>query len=134
MGDFDPDQVVIDADSRIYVVCGDACMQTGVAAEACSLAGTMCLKNLILIYDDNGFTIDGGNDVAFAEDVLLRFRAYGWHTVSVEDGNEDLDGIYNAICEAKKQDRPTLIKVKTIIGYGASKQNSSEVHGGSLGE
>ena len=77
-------------------------MQTGVAAEACSLAGTKKLKNLILIYDDNGFTIDGGNELAFAEDVLLRFQAYGWHTLSVDDGNEDLDGIYNAIYEAKK--------------------------------
>ena len=85
------------------------------------MAGTKKLKNLIVLYDDNSITIDGRTSLSFAESVKGRFEAYGWNVIEVVDGNTDLDSIYNALSEAKKSDKPVLIKVKTIIGYGAEK-------------
>jgi len=105
---------------HIYVICGDGCMMEGVASEAASLAGHLKLGNLTLIYDDNSITIDGPTSLAFSEDVGARFAAYHWNVLRVNDGN-DLAAITNAIETARKTtDRPTLICLKTHIGYGSS--------------
>jgi transketolase len=121
-------------DHHIYAICGDGCMMEGVASESASLAGHLKLGNLTLIYDDNTITIDGHTSLAFTEDVGARFAAYHWNVLRVNDGN-DLAAISNAIDTAKKTtDRPTLIVLKTIIGYGAPhKQNTKEAHGEALG-
>lgn len=103
------------------------------ASEACSLAGTKKLNNLIVLYDDNHIQIDGRTSLAFGEDVKGRFEAYGWNVLEVADGNTDLQGIYDAVAKAQKSDKPTLIKVTTTIGFGADKQDSSSVHGSPLG-
>ena len=116
-----------------YVICGDGCLQEGVSSEASSLAGHLGLGKLIVLYDDNNITIDGETDLSFTEDVAKRYEAYNWHVSEVTDGN-DLDAIYTAIQEAKKiTDKPSIIKVKTIIGYGSAKQGSHSVHGAPLG-
>eukprot|EP01083_Nonionella_stella_P045210 121517_1 len=117
-----------------YVFCGDGCMQEGVASEASSLAGHLKLNNLIIIYDDNNIQIDGNTDLAFTEDVGKRFQAYGFNVLYVEDANKDLQAIQNAINKAKTSiDKPTLICMKTIIGYGSTKENTHGVHGSPLG-
>ena len=105
-------------DHYTYALCGDGCLQEGVASEAASLAGTMGLSKLIVIYDCNKITIEGSTDVAFTEDVMKRFEAYGWDVAEVTDGN-DVDAIAAAIAAAKKTDKPSLIKVNTLIGFGA---------------
>lgn len=121
-------------DHYTYVLCGDGCLQEGVASEAASLAGTMGLSKLILLYDCNHITIEGSTDVAFTEDVMKRFDAYGWDVAEVADGN-DPDAIAAAIAAAKKTDKPSLIKVNTQIGYGApNKQGKASAHGEPLGE
>jgi transketolase len=122
-------------DHHVYAICGDGCMMEGVASEACSLAGFLKLNNLTLIYDDNTITIDGHTDLTFTEDVRARFRAYGWNVLDVNDGN-DLAGMAKAIQAAKDAtDRPTLIAVKTVIGYGAPhKANTHGAHGEPLGD
>lgn len=126
-----PDASLIDG--HTYVIAGDGCLMEGVASEAASLAGHLQLGNLIAFYDDNHITIDGDTNMAFTEDVIGRFKAYGWHTILVDNGNSDLQGIYDAIVAAKKvTDKPTLIKVKTIIGFGSLKQGTHEVHGSAL--
>lgn len=120
-------------DGFTYVIAGDGCLMEGVASEAASLAGHLQLGNLIAFYDDNHITIDGDINVAFTENVLERFEAYGWHTLTVADGNNDLQAIDDAINEAKKvTDKPTLIKVSTIIGYGSMIQGTHGVHGAPL--
>jgi len=117
-----------------YCIMGDGCMQEGVASEAASLAGHLKLGKLIVLYDDNHVQIDGSTDLAFTEDVLARFQSYGWHTSHVEDGDNDLLGLQYAIEEAKKiTDKPSLIKVTTIIGYGSKFQGTEKVHGAPLG-
>ncbi len=122
-------------DHYTYVILGDGCNMEGVSGEACSLAGHLGLGKLIALYDDNHISIDGSTDIAFTEDVSKRFEAYGWHVLHIQDGNTDLAGIQKAIEEAKSvTDRPTLIKVTTIIGYGSpNKQNTAGVHGAALG-
>lgn len=85
-----------------YVFCGDGCLMEGVSAEAASLAGHLGLGRLIVLYDDNKISIDGSTSLAFTENVPARFNAYGWHTLTVENGDEDYDGILNAILEAQK--------------------------------
>lgn len=120
-------------DHYTYVFCGDGCMQEGISSEACSLAGHLGLGKLTLIYDDNSITIDGETKLSFSEDVPARFRAYGWHTITVKDGDHDVTGIFKAIEEAKSvSDKPTLISVKTTIGFGATKQGTKAVHGAPL--
>jgi transketolase len=121
-------------DHKVYCVCGDGCMMEGVASEAASLAGHLKLNNLCLIYDDNGISIDGHTSLAFSENVAERFQAYGWQTVRVSDGND------TALLAAELQafnthaDRPTLILVKTHIGYGSpNKQDTHGAHGEPLG-
>ena len=121
-------------DHYTYVLCGDGCLQEGVASEAASLAGTMGLSKLVVLYDSNHITIEGDTATAFAEDVLKRFDAYGWHTQEVADGN-DVDAIAAAIEAAKAADKPSIIKIETKIGYGApNKQGKASAHGEPLGE
>jgi transketolase len=107
----------------------------GVSGEACSLAGHLGLGKLIALYDDNHISIDGSTDLAFTEDVGKRFEAYGWHVLTVEDGNTDLEAIHKAIEAAKAvTDKPSMIKVRTTIGYGSpNKANTAGVHGSALG-
>jgi transketolase len=105
-------------DHRIYGIVSDGDLMEGVASEAASLAGHLRLGRLTYFYDDNRITIDGSTDKAFSEDVLARFDAYGWHTQQVEDGN-DLDALRAAIAAADDDPRPSLIAVRTTIGYGA---------------
>lgn len=121
-------------DHYTYALCGDGCLQEGVASEAASLAGTMGLNKIIVLYDSNHITIEGDTATAFSEDVLKRFEAYGWDTQEVADGN-DVDAIQAAIAAAKKSDKPSIIKIETKIGYGApNKQGKASAHGEPLGE
>ena len=121
-------------DHYTYTLLGDGCMMEGISGEASSLAGTLGLDKLIAIYDDNDISIEGHTDIAFREDVGMRYEAYGWQVIKVEDGN-DVDAIAKAIDEAKAdKERPSLIIVKTIIGYGCpAMQGSHDVHGAPLG-
>ena len=117
-----------------YVLCGDGCLQEGLSQESISLAGHQRLNKLILFYDANNVTLDGGLDLSFSENVKNRFLASEWNVIEVKDGN-DLDSIDKAIVEAKNSDdKPTLIMVHTIIGFGSEKQGTSKVHGNPLGE
>lgn len=123
-------------DSKTYVICGDGCLQEGISGEACSLAGHLGLGDLVVLYDDNHITIDGDTDLAFTEDVKMRYEAYGWQVLTVDDVANGLDGLRAAIDEAKNTaDRPTLIKVRTDIGYGSpAKQGKASSHGAPLGD
>lgn len=118
--------------NNIYVIAGDGCMQEGVASEAASLAGHLKLNNLICLYDDNKIQIDGTTELAFTEDVLKRFDAYGWNVLSVDGGDHDLDAITKALESAKKSDKPTLIRLRTTIGFGSSLAGTEKVHGAPL--
>jgi transketolase len=121
-------------DHYTYVFCSDGDLMEGVASEAASLAGHLGLGKLIYFWDDNSITIEGSTDLAFTEDVLARFRAYGWHTQRVEDGN-DLEALDAAIRAAQADPRPSMIGVKTVIGYGSpGKAGSEKAHGAPLGE
>jgi transketolase len=120
-------------DHYTYVYAGDGCMMEGITAEAASLAGHLKLGKLICLYDDNKVTIDGATGIAFTEDVGRRFAAYGWQVLQVGDGN-DLAAVEAAVREAQKDGRPSLIMVRTEIGYGSPhKQGSPEAHGAPLG-
>ena len=119
-------------DHYTYVVCGDGDLMEGVALEAISLAGTLNLNKLIVLYDSNKITIEGSTDLAFREDVVKKFEACGWCTREVSDGNNLME-INEAINSAKKDPHPTLIKINTKIGYGSPVANSSKVHGSPLG-
>lgn len=121
-------------DHFIYCICSDGDLMEGVAQEAASLAGHLKLGKLIYLYDDNSITIDGGTDLAFTENRQMRFEAYGWHTFTVDDGN-DLEAIENAIATAQQvADKPSLISIKTIIGFGMPKQGTSKAHSDAPGE
>ncbi|GAA5806907.1 Transketolase [Mucor flavus] len=116
-----------------YFLLGDGCLQEGVASEAASLAGHLKLGKLIAFYDDNSITIDGDTAVSFTEDVVKRFESYDWHTIVVGNGDSDFSSIEKAITEAKNvTDKPTLIKVKTTIGFGSLLQGKEKVHGSPL--
>lgn len=123
-------------DHFTYVMMGDGCMMEGISHEACSLAGHLGLGKLIALYDDNQITIDGPTDLSFSEDITKRFESYGWHVAMVADGDRDLAGIAAAIEAARAvTDRPSLIRVRTTIGFGApNKAGSSGTHGSPLGE
>ena len=110
-----------------YVYSGDGCLMEGVANEAVSLAGTLKLSNLILLYDDNNITIDGEKTLANREDAEKKFQAMGWNTILVKDGN-DYKSCSDAIKKAKTSDRPTIIIFKTIIGIGTKYEGSCKVH------
>ncbi|WP_019501710.1 transketolase [Pseudanabaena sp. PCC 6802] len=122
-------------DHYTYVILGDGCNMEGVASEAASMAGHLKLGKLIMMYDSNSISIDGSTDLAFTEDVGKRYEAYGWHVQYVANGNDDLDSIAKAIAEAKKvTDKPSLIVVTTVIGYGSpNKAGTAGVHGAALG-
>eukprot|EP01023_Acetabularia_acetabulum_P011486 TRINITY_DN1529_c0_g1_i3.p1 TRINITY_DN1529_c0_g1~~TRINITY_DN1529_c0_g1_i3.p1 ORF type:complete len:737 (-),score=195.55 TRINITY_DN1529_c0_g1_i3:200-2323(-) len=123
-------------DFYTYVLAGDGCMMEGVSNEACSLAGHWGLGKLIVFYDDNKISIDGNTDISFTEDVCARYEALGWHVQHVAEGNTDLEGIRAAVANAKAvSDKPSLIKVSTLIGYGSPNlANTHHVHGAALGE
>lgn len=122
-------------DHYTYVICGDGCLMEGISGEASSLAGTLGLGKLIVLYDSNNISIEGHTDVAFREDVAKRYEAYGWQVLRVEDGT-DVEAISLAIEEAKKEtSKPTLVIVKNIIGYGCpKKQGKAAAHGEPLGD
>jgi len=120
-------------DHYTYSLCGDGDMMEGLSHEVASLAGTLNLGKLILFYDDNLISLDGPTDLSFTEDVYKRFEAYHWHVQRVADGN-DLAGIEAAVKAAKAEtNRPSLIAVRTVIGYGSPKAGSSKSHGEPLG-
>ena len=120
-------------DHRVYAFCGDGCMMEGISSEAASLAGTLELGKLTLLYDDNEISIEGSTDIAFKEDVGKRFEAYGWQVIRLKDGN-DVDAVCAAIEEGKKDPRPTLIVCPTKIGFGCpAKEGKSSAHGEPLG-
>ncbi|PHJ25122.1 transketolase [Cystoisospora suis] len=122
-------------DNHTFVFCGDGCLEEGVSGEACSLAGHLGLSRLIVLYDDNEITIDGKIDLSFSENVQQRFKAYNWHVDVVQDGNHDVRGIVEAIKHAKKRtDKPTLICVRTTIGFCSVKAGTAKVHGSPLSE
>ncbi|MEN9970541.1 MAG: hypothetical protein RLZZ229_749 [Actinomycetota bacterium] len=127
-------------DHFVYVIAGDGDMQEGVTAEAASLAGHQKLGNLVVIYDSNQISIEDDTNIAFTESVSARYESYGWHTQTVDwkkTGNyvEDLEELYNAIEKAKSvTDKPSLITLRTIIGWPSpKKQNSGKIHGSALG-
>jgi transketolase len=127
-------------DHFVYVIAGDGDMQEGVTAEAASLAGHQKLGNLVVIYDSNQISIEDDTNIAFTESVTARYEAYGWHTQTVDwkkTGNyvEDVEELYNAIEKAKSvTDKPSLITLRTIIGWPSpKKQNSGKIHGSALG-
>lgn len=120
-------------DHYTYGICGDGDLMEGVASEAASFAGHLKLGKLIFLYDSNDISLDGALNLSFSENVRQRFDAYGWQTLLVEDGN-DLAAIEAAIEEAKRDtDRPTLIEVKTVIGYGSPNKQGKGGHGGTHG-
>jgi len=122
-------------DFNVYALCSDGDLMEGIGGEAASMAGHLKLSNLCWIYDDNRITIEGNTSLSFSEDVAARFASYGWNVVRVEDIN-DLDALRGAIAAFKKTtDRPTLIIVRSVIGFGApNKGGSHEAHGAPLGE
>jgi len=127
-------------DHFVYVIAGDGDLQEGVSAESASIAGHLGLGNLVVIYDANQISIEDDTDISFTEDVAARYRAYGWQTLEVDwrkNGNyhEDVAALYQAIQDAKANtDQPTLITLRTIIGWPSpSKQNTGKIHGSKLG-
>lgn len=128
-----PDHEIVD--HRTWVIASDGDIMEGVTSEASSLAGHLGLGKLTVLYDDNHISIDGPTDIAFSEDVLERYEAYGWHTQRVADGN-DMDAIQQALdAAAEDVDRPAIIAVRTTIGYGSPKlEGTAKVHGSVLGD
>lgn len=121
-------------DHDIYVLCGDGDMMEGVSSEAASIAGHLKLSNLCWIYDSNHISIEGSTDLAFDEDVGKRFEAYGWHVIHVDDAN-DVTAVAGALSGFKEMhDRPTLIIVRSVIGWGSPRAGSEKAHGEALGE
>jgi transketolase len=121
-------------DHYTYSIVSDGDLMEGIASEAASLAGHLKLGKLIYLYDDNLISLDGPTNLAFTENRMQRFDAYGWHTQTVDDGN-DIDAIEAAIKAAQLEtERPSIIAVRTIIGYGSPKEGTSKVHGSPLGE
>ncbi|MFO7959500.1 MAG: transketolase [Nitriliruptoraceae bacterium] len=131
--ELDPDGIGI-VPQRVYAIVSDGDLMEGISSEAASLAGHLQLGRLTYLYDDNRITIDGSTEKAFSEDVLARFDAYGWHIQRVSDGN-DLDALRAAIAAADADPRPSLIAVRTVIGFGSpGKAGTAGVHGAPLGE
>lgn len=123
-------------DNFTYVICGDGCLQEGISGEACSLAGHLGLGKLVVLYDDNDITIDGSTNLSFTEDVQKRYEAYGWHVQEVKDVVTQLDDLRAAIKNAQEcDDKPSIIAIKTKIGYGSpSKEGTHGAHGAPLGK
>ncbi len=122
-------------DHRTYVIASDGDLMEGVSSEASSLAGHLGLGKLIVLYDDNEISIDGSTSITFSEDTAARYVAYGWHVQTIADGN-DVDAILRALEEARAvTDRPSLIEVRTLIGFGSPKlAGTSKIHGSILGD
>ena len=127
-------------DHTIWVIASDGDLQEGVTSEASSLAGHQELGNLVVIYDENHISIEDDTDIAFTEDVLKRYEAYGWHTQRVDwtktgEYVEDVQELYGALLAAKAEtSKPSIISLRTIIGYPApKKQNTGKIHGSALG-
>lgn len=121
-------------DHYTFALAGDGCMMEGISSEAASLAGTLGLGKLIVLYDSNNISIEGSTDIAFREDVGKRYEAYGWQVIRVEDGN-NIEDITKAIRASKlEENKPSIIIVKTKIGYGSPKQGTAGAHGEPLGE
>ena len=119
-------------DFNTYVLCGDGDLMEGISYEAASLAGTLKLNKLIVLYDSNNVCLDGKTALTFNENVSMRFISQGWRVITVEDGN-NVEAISNAIAEAKKtEDKPTLIEIKTVIGKGSMLEGTNKVHGSPL--
>jgi len=125
-----PDFPVINHYTYTFVSDGD--LMEGISHEAASLAGTLRLAKLICLYDDNDVSIEGSTGITFTEDVEKRFTAYDWHVIKIGDAN-DIDAVSNAIAQAQKTPRPSLIIVRSHIGYGSPKQDSADAHGAPLG-
>src|SRR5246127_1094357 len=126
-----PDFDVVD--HHIYVLCGDGDLMEGISHETASLAGTLGLGKLIVFYDDNLISLDGPTELSFTENVTKRFEAYHWHVQEVHDGN-DLEAIEKAILAAKEEtEKPSLIRVRTVIGYGSPRAGTNKVHGEAMG-
>jgi transketolase len=120
-------------DHFTYVLCGDGDLMEGISHESCSLAGTLKLGKLIVLYDDNLISLDGPTELSYTEDVTRRFEGYHWHVQMVQDGN-DLEALEAAILAAKAETtRPSLIRVRTVIGYGSPKAGTKDAHGEALG-
>lgn len=128
-----PDYPVVD--HYTFALCGDGCLMEGISSEALSLAGTLGLSKLVILYDSNSISIEGSTDLAFTENVQARMAAFGFQTITVEDGT-DMAAIGKAIEEAKAdKEHPSFITIKTQIGYGCpAKQGSADAHGSPLGE
>jgi len=126
-----PDFTLVD--NYTYCFLGDGCLMEGVSSEASSLAGHLQLGNLICVYDDNSITIDGNTNCAFTEDVSKRYEAYGWQVLDIEKGDTDLDAMQKAFEQAKaEKNKPTIINLKTTIGYGSLQEGTHGVHGSPL--
>jgi transketolase len=127
-------------DNTIWVVAGEGDMEEGITSEASSLAGTQELGNLVVLFDQNQISIEGGTDIAFTEDVIKRYEAYGWHTQTVDwtaggHYREDYEALYQALAAAKAEDgRPSIVRLRTVIGWPSpNKQNTGAIHGAKLG-
>jgi transketolase len=122
-------------DHHTYCIVGDGCLQEGLSHEACAIAGHLQLGKLVVLYDDNNITIEGNTELSFTEDVSARFEAYGWHVQTVADGNSDFVALRQAISAAKAEtSKPSLIRVKTTIGFGCpNKAGSEKIHGAPVG-
>lgn len=124
-----------DINNTIYVMCGDGCLMEGISYEACSIAGHLQLNNLVILYDDNGITIDGKTDITFTENTRKRFEALQWNVLEVINGDNDIQDIFDKITLAKNSiDKPTIIFIKTTIGYGSVLAGKSSIHGAPLGK
>ena len=127
-----PDMDIVN--HHTYCIVGDGCLMEGISHEACSLAGTLGLGKLIVFYDDNLISLDGPTELSYTENVDMRFNAYNWHVQYVDDGN-DLNKLQQAINIARAETgKPSLIRVRTIIGYGSPKAGTKHVHGEALGK
>lgn len=130
---FNKDDITL-VDHYTYVIAGDGCMMEGISSEASSLAGTLKLGKLIVLYDSNQISIEGSTDLAFTEDVAKRYEAYHWQVLTVSDGN-DIPSIEEALNQAKSDTRPSLIIISTKIGYGCpAKEGKASAHGEPLGK
>src|SRR5205814_649366 len=121
-------------DHRVFAICSDGDLMEGISSEAASIAGHLGLGRLVYLYDDNRITIDGSTDLSFSENVTARFDAQGWHTLTVEDG-EDVEAIEEALRSGiAEEERPTLIRLRTVIAHHSpNKRGSSKAHGEALG-
>lgn len=129
---FNKDDMKI-VDHNTFAIVGDGCLEEGISYEACSLAGALGLGKLVVLYDSNNISIEGNTAIAFREDIKKRFESQNWQYIKVEDGN-DLEAIVKAVEEAKAETgKPSLIEVKSLIGFGSPKQGSASAHGEPLG-